>query len=88
MANELLYKVAAILCALEETKGAPESSLYMFCDMDIDMWSRLRDIMVESKLIEVKGHWVTLTPDGKMHAEKINRNIETISRARAASLQN
>lgn len=82
MANVLLYKVAAMLCALEETNGAPESTMYLFCDTDLDMWTRLRAILIESKLITIKGNWVTLTPDGKMHAQKINRGLETIARAK------
>lgn len=68
----MLAKIAAIVATLDETNGAPESSLYIFFDMNMNAWTKARSIMIESKLIEINGHFVTLTADGRETARKLN----------------
>lgn len=70
--NEAFIKIAAILSALLETNGSPESMLYIFCDMDMDNWQMLRHILIETNLVDIKGNYVTLTEDGRIKAEKLN----------------
>jgi hypothetical protein len=73
--REVLSLVAAIICTLAETNGAPESTLYMFVNMDMDKWTTLKTIMIEAKLITISGHYVRLTEQGRSTADKINRKI-------------
>lgn len=72
----LLSRIAAILTTLLETNGSPESMLYIFCDMNMDHYSTIRDILLDSKLIAIKGHYVTLTDKGKDTAQQLNSVIE------------
>lgn len=74
--DKLLAQIAAIVCALDETNGAPESMLYIFLDMNMDLWSKVRDILVESGLIKIQAHYVTLTASGKETAQKLNKTIQ------------
>lgn len=73
--NEMLLKIAAILTALADCNGSPESMLYIFCDMDMDKWTKLRYVLVESKLVSIKSNYVTLTPQGIETAAKLNKAI-------------
>ena len=68
----LLTRVAAIISALGETGGSPESMLYIFCEMDMQAWELVRDILLRSRNIEIKGHYVTLTPFGRETAKAID----------------
>jgi hypothetical protein len=76
--NELLVKVAAILSTLEETNGSPESMLYIFCDMNMDKWQYLRSILLSANFIQIRGHFVTLTEDGRIKANTINQAIAQV----------
>lgn len=71
----MLQKVAAVLSTLKETNGAPESMLYIFFDMDMDLWTRVRNILIAEKLIQVKSHYVTLTDYGMQKATEIDAAI-------------
>lgn len=71
----LLTRIAAILTTLLEMGGTPESSLYMFCEMNMEHYETIRDIMVGSKLVQIKGHYVTLTEKGKTTAQECNAVI-------------
>ena len=73
--NELLTRIAAILTTLDETKGSPESMLYIFMGMDMDKWSQVRNILIDADLVQIKSHYVTLTPKGKETAQKLNKAI-------------
>lgn len=73
--NNVLAIIAAIICTLAETNGAPESTLYMFVGMDMDKWELIRRILVEAKLVTISGHYVRLTADGKEKADKINSKL-------------
>jgi hypothetical protein len=68
----LLKKTAAIIATLGETGGSPESMLYIFLDMDMDLWTIVRNILVESKMIQIRSYYVTLTAEGKRIADKLN----------------
>lgn len=73
--NELLIKVAAIVTTLDEIGGSPEFMLYIFCDMDMDKWIKLRYILVETGLVQIKSNYVTLTDSGKVTASKLNKAL-------------
>jgi predicted transcriptional regulator len=73
--NETIMKIAAILTALEDTGGSPESMLYIFCDMDIHYWTSLKALMLSGKLINISANFVTLTDKGKRTAQDINALI-------------
>ena len=69
-------KIAAVLCSLDEMNGVPESMLYIFFGMDIHLWNDIRNSLVRSDLIAVKGNYVTLTSKGKALAQRINKQLE------------
>lgn len=73
--NELLTKIAAILTTLLETGGSPESMLYIFCDMDMDKWTKMRYILTTAEFVTIKGNYVTLTAVGREKAELINKAL-------------
>jgi len=73
--DEMLVKIAAILTTLDETNGSPESMLYIFFDMNMDSYSKVRDILISAGLIRIKSHYVTLTNSGKVTAQKLNKVI-------------
>jgi hypothetical protein len=65
-----------ILTTLDETNGAPESTLYIFFDMNFDLWVQVRESLVGSNLISVsRSNYVTLTESGKVTAAKLNAAI-------------
>lgn len=72
----LLIRIASIVSALEETAGSPESMLYIFCDMNMDDYQTIREILLRMKYITIKSHFVTLTESGKETARKINSAIK------------
>ena len=45
--------------------GCPESYLYIACGMDMRVWEAVRSVMVESKLLIIKGNWAELTETAK-----------------------
>lgn len=73
--NEFVAKVAAVIGTLAETNGAPESTLYMFFDMNMDLWNEVRRILIDLKIIKISANFVTLTPKGLEQAQKINAKI-------------
>ena len=76
----MIAKIASILSTLNETNGSPESMLYIFFDMDMDLWSRVRAVLIESELITIKGNYVTLTEKGRETAIKIDKAVAKNSR--------
>lgn len=75
----MMSRMAAILCTLEETNGAIESMLCIFCEMNMDDYSIIRDIFLDAGLVTIKSHYVTLTPKGIDMAKKINEVIKSKS---------
>jgi hypothetical protein len=74
--NELMAMVAAILTSLHEAdSGAPESTFYILCGMDLDKWNYVKNIMLRANWISCKGHFVNITPDGTKIAIEINNAI-------------
>jgi hypothetical protein len=73
--NEILSRVAAIITTLDETNGSPESMLYIFFDMNMDLWTKVRCILVETDLVQIKGNFVTLTANGRATAQRLNKVI-------------
>jgi len=75
MDKQLLAVIAAILTALLETNGSPESMLYIFLDMNMERYSIVKQLLLQSKFIEIKANYVTLTELGKQKAEQINSKL-------------
>ena len=73
---EVYSRVASILCTLAETNGAPESTLYIFCDMDMHKWQSLRGILVGAGYVDIKGNYVRLTSIGLDTAAKLEAAIK------------
>lgn len=74
--NELTAIVAAILTTMHEAdSGVIESHLYMLCGMDMDKWDTLRGIIVRAGWVNIKGHYVTLTPKGTEMAIEIQKAL-------------
>jgi predicted methyltransferase len=73
--KEILVRVAAIITALDDTKGSPESMLYIFMDMDMDKWQIIRGILITAKLIKIEGYFVTLTELGLEMAKEIKAKL-------------
>jgi predicted transcriptional regulator len=71
----MLAKFAAMISTLNETNGAPESSLYIFFDMNMDVWQRVRSMLISEELVTIKGHFVTLTAKGREMAAKIDAAV-------------
>lgn len=70
--NDLVAKIAAILTTLAELNtGAPESTLYLACNMNLDHWSMIRAIMEKAGWIKVAHHYVRLTDAGKSKAQEL-----------------
>lgn len=77
MANEtnqqMLLYVATIVSTLNETyDGTPESNLYLFLNMDMDLWQRVKLVLLKTKMITIKGNYIRLTEAGKATAQKID----------------
>lgn len=70
-----LAKIAAVIATLDETDGSPESMLYIFFDMDMTTYQNVRNVLLDSELIVIKGNYVTLTQKGKELAQKLNKAI-------------
>lgn len=73
--NDVLTRVAAIVTALDDTNGSPESMLYIFCEMNMQDYELIRDILVKANLVSIKGNYVTLTDNGKQTAQRLNAAI-------------
>ena len=71
--NLLMTRIAAIVTSIEG--GTPESMLYIFCDMNMEEYNIVRDVLVRADLVSIKGHYVTLTENGKVTAAKLNAVI-------------
>lgn len=71
--QDMMVKIAAIVSALDETGGSPESMLYIFCNMNIHEYNTIRDILVQGGLVTVKGNFVTLTAKGQDTAKELNK---------------
>ena len=73
--DQILTRIAAIVSTLNETNGSPESMLYIFCEMNMDDWQTIRDILTRGRLVTIKGHFVMLTETGKETARKLDAVI-------------
>ena len=67
--------LAAIITTLAEVNGSPESMLYLGIGMDMDLWTKIRSMLVGAGIIRVQGHYVTLTDKGRELAGQINAAI-------------
>ena len=64
--------IAVILTTLNESNGSSAGMIYTAMGMDMRSWEFVRDVLVDAKLIKVSaGHYVTITPDGRVVANKI-----------------
>lgn len=70
--DECTAYVAAIVSSLAETTGQPESMLYIVCGTDLDKWNTIKRILVSSRWIQIRNHYVTLTDSGRQIAAKID----------------
>jgi hypothetical protein len=73
--QELNARIAAMVATLAETDGAPESSLYIFLDMNMELWTNVRLLLVSSQLITISSHYVKLTDKGLKLANEINAKL-------------
>lgn len=71
--NQLMARIAAIVATLADTNGSPESMLYIFFDMNMDLWLKVRTILLEGGMIQIKGNYVTLTQSGLETAKRLNQ---------------
>jgi predicted transcriptional regulator len=71
----LLQSLQRALTALDETNGSPESMLYIFCEMNMNDYQMIRDILVKAGFVTIKGNYVTLTSKGKKIAQKLNKHL-------------
>lgn len=71
-----LQRMAAILTTLAELDGAPESTLYLFCDMDMQVWGGMKHMLLTADLIQVTNYYVTLTKKGRKLAEQVEKAIK------------
>jgi predicted transcriptional regulator len=83
MSNETLILITAMLCSLQETGGTPESMLYILCEMDINKWHSIRELMIMADLIKISGNYVTLTKKGSDTATKMNAALRAEKPAQA-----
>lgn len=74
--QELNAKLAAVITTLAETNGSLESMLYIFFDMNMDTWMRIRELLITSDIISIKGNYVTLTEKGKSLASEIEARLK------------
>ena len=73
--NEVLTYVAAIVTTLDETNGSPEGIIYTAMGMNLRDYETVRGILIDAKLVTVKGFYMTLTDEGKETAKKLNAAI-------------
>jgi len=73
--NTLLTRLAAIITALDELSGSPESMLYIFCEMDMSDYQTIRHVLVRAGYVKISGNYVTLTELGKTTAKELNKVI-------------
>jgi hypothetical protein len=71
----VMTRIAAIVSSLGDD-GTPESMLYIFCDMNMQDYEIIRDILVKANLVSIRNHFVTLTQTGKETADKLNALIK------------
>jgi len=71
----VIAKIAAIIATLDETNGSPESMLYIFFDMNMDVWTKVKTILIDADMITIKGNYVTLTAKGKETAKLLNEKL-------------
>ena len=71
----MIAKIAAIIATLDETNGSPESMLYIFFDMNMDVWTKVKTILIDADMITIKGNYVTLTAKGKETAKLLNEKL-------------
>jgi hypothetical protein len=81
--KDMVNYIAAILCALLSTDGTPESNLYLLCDMDMQDFMVIKGMMLGADLITIKGHWVTLTANGRAHAIAIEASLDKLNQHNA-----
>lgn len=68
----IMTRVAAIVSTLNETNGSPESMLYIFCEMNMDDYQTIKQILVSAGFVSVKSNYITLTAKGKEIAIKLD----------------
>jgi hypothetical protein len=66
-------KCAAVLVALLESQGTPESLLYIAIGCNLDDWYILKATLLRTMMIdEPTPNWIVLTPKGIELARKIH----------------
>lgn len=74
--NDLLLHIAAILTALLDYGGTPESNLYIFVNMDMNRYEIVKNTLLAMKAVRISNNYVTLTDKGKKLVEDINALIK------------
>ena len=85
--NELKKHIAAILVTALETEPAifPETTAYLGMGGDDQAWYAVRNVMVDSGMITLKGNLIKLTEPGRALARKINALQKAAAKAREAA---
>ena len=83
--QDLNVRIAAIVTTLAETDGGPESILYLGLGMDMDLWQRLRQMLVQAGIITVASYYVRLTPKGQTLASQLTAAMAKTSSSAPAS---
>ena len=78
--QELIKYITIIVSALLETDGSPESSLYMFVDMDIHKWETIRNALIGGGLITIKANFVKLTDKGEELAKAVDAELAKLTK--------
>jgi hypothetical protein len=74
--GQVFQLFAAVLTTLHEVgTGCPESTIYLALGMNMDVYLAIRNLMVASKLITVKGNYITITAKGHEMAIKCNEAV-------------
>lgn len=71
----MAQKIAAVIATLQEVGSSPESILYMFFDMNLSLWTMVRNALIEDGIITLKSGLVTLTCKGQVLATELNAVI-------------
>lgn len=78
--NEIKSFFIAVLATLAEypiEQDFAESTFYLMLNMNLENWNRVKDIMVGSGVITVKGYRVKATAKGYELGQRLNKELKT-----------
>lgn len=69
--RRIIIEVSAVLLALDEVGGCPESAFYLGLGMDIRRWENVKSVLQRCELATFKNNEVRLTEKGKLVAQQL-----------------